>query len=191
MYSPYLRYSPPGQVSCTHLQSGPQVTKVRYSPSAQSHVLSMPWVLTKARFQVSTSRSRVLTFRQGLRYLTPGQASGTHIQARPHVLPSRPGTYLQARRNCTHLQARPLVLTSLTRVLTSRSDVLTSGQKIRYSPPGQASCTNVQARRFTEGQLPCTHLQTPCTHLEAPCSHLQAHLLIFRQGLRYSPTGQT
>ena len=112
---------------------------LQYSPSAQPHVLTMPWVLTKARFQVFTSRFSLLAFRRGLRYLIPGQASGTHIQARPHVLTSRPGTCLQARRYCTHLQVRPIVLIYLPRVLISRPDVLTSRQKL--------ISTHLQARR--------------------------------------------
>ncbi len=141
-----LRYLTPGQASGTHLQarpntltSTPGLRYLQYSPFARPHVLTMPWVLTKAGFQVSTSRSSVLIVRQGLSYLTPGQVSGTRIQARPHRLASRPGIYLQARRYCTHLQARPIVLTSMTRVLTSRPSVLTSRQKL--------ISTHLQARR--------------------------------------------
>ncbi len=137
---PGLRYSPSAQSRVLTmplvLASSSDLRYLQYSHPARPHVLTMPWVLTKARFQVFTSRISVTTFRQGLRYLTPGQVSGTHIQARPHGVTSRPGTYLQARRYCTHLQARPIVFTFLPRVLISRPNVLTSRQNLRYSPPG-------------------------------------------------------
>jgi hypothetical protein len=68
-----LQYSPTVLTMRWVLTSSPGLRYLQYSPSAQPHVLNMPWVLTKARFQVSNSRSRVLTFRQGLRYLIPGQ----------------------------------------------------------------------------------------------------------------------
>ncbi len=109
----------------------PQV--LTFCPASCTHI--MPWVLPKARFQVFTSRPSVLTFRQGLRYLIPGLL-----------------LFDRLKRYCTHLQARPIVLTSLPRVLTSRPDFLTSRQKLRYSPPGQASCTNLQARRYIQLQ---------------------------------------